>query len=195
MHTQGKLIIFSAPSGAGKSTIINHILENYPSLTFSISACSRAPREGEEDGVHYYFLGTEGFKEQIEQDAFVEWEEVYKDNFYGTLKSELTRIWGNQQTAVFDLDVVGGVNLKKKFGDQALSIFIKPPSIEVLEERLRSRGTETEEKIQMRIGKAAKELEYAKHFDCIVENDILERALTKTSYLIEDFISQKTQLS
>ena len=187
---QGKLIIFSAPSGAGKSTIVNHLLGCYPTMEFSISACSRDPRGQEEHGKEYYFLGVEGFKEHIKQDAFVEWEEVYENNFYGTLKSELDRIWSKGGIAVFDIDVVGGVNLKKQFGEQALSIFVKPPSVEELERRLRNRQTETEEKLQMRLAKAEEELTYATKFDVVLENDILERALRKSEYIIEEFLSK-----
>lgn len=186
----GKLIIFSAPSGAGKSTIVNHLLKCYPTMEFSISACSRAPRGKEVHGKEYYFLGVEGFKAEIENDAFVEWEEVYENNFYGTLKSELDRIWSKGGIAVFDIDVVGGVNLKKQFGEQALSIFVKPPSIEELEKRLRNRKTETEDKLQMRLAKAEEELTYATKFDVVLENDILERALRKSEYIIEEFLSK-----
>lgn len=186
----GKLIIFSAPSGAGKSTIVSHLLTCYPSMEFSISACSREPRGQEVHGKEYYFLGVEGFKEQIEKDAFVEWEEVYENNFYGTLKSELDRIWSKGGVAVFDIDVVGGVNLKSQFGEQALSVFVKPPSIEELERRLRNRQTETEEKLQMRLAKAEEELTYATKFDVVLENDILERALRKSEYIIEEFLSK-----
>lgn len=186
----GKLIIFSAPSGAGKSTIVNHLLTCYPSMEFSISACSREPRGEEIHGKEYYFLGVEGFKAHIQDNAFVEWEEVYENNFYGTLKSELDRIWGKGGIAVFDIDVVGGVNLKKQFGEQALSVFVKPPSVEELERRLRNRQTETEEKLQMRLAKAEEELTYATKFDVVVENDVLERALRKSEYIIEEFLSK-----
>ncbi len=186
----GKLIIFSAPSGAGKSTIVNQLLNCYPSMEFSISACSREPRGQEVHGKEYYFLGLEGFKEKINQNAFVEWEEVYENNFYGTLKSELDRIWSKGGVAVFDIDVVGGVNLKSQFGEQALSIFVKPPSIEELERRLRNRKTETEDKLQMRLAKAEEELTFATKFDAVVENDILERAVRKSEYIIEEFLSK-----
>lgn len=186
----GKLIIFSAPSGAGKSTIVSHLLGCYPSMEFSISACSREPRGEEVHGKEYYFLGVEGFKEKIDQNAFVEWEEVYENNFYGTLKSELDRIWSKGGVAVFDIDVVGGVNLKSQFREQALSIFVKPPSIEELERRLRNRKTETEDKLQMRLAKAEEELTFATQFDAVVENDILERALRKSEYIIEEFLSK-----
>jgi len=186
----GKLIIFSAPSGAGKSTIVNHLLTCYPSMEFSISACSREPRGEEVHGKEYYFLGVEGFKAHIQENAFVEWEEVYENNFYGTLKSELDRIWSKGGIAVFDIDVVGGVNLKKQFGEQALSVFVKPPSVKELERRLRNRQTETEEKLQMRLAKAEEELTYATKFDVVLENDVLERALRKSEYIIEEFLSK-----
>lgn len=190
MNKKGKLLIFSAPSGSGKSTIVNHLTAVYPELKFSISACSRDPRGEEKDGEHYYFLGKEGFKQKIEEDAFVEWEEVYTDNFYGTLKSELERIWSLNGIAVFDIDVIGGLNLKKQFKEQALSIFVKPPSKDELEKRLRLRDTESEEKIQMRLAKAETEIAYAPSFDVVLENDILERALRKAEYIVEEFISK-----
>lgn len=186
----GKLIIFSAPSGAGKSTIVNHLLKCYPTMEFSISACSRDPRGEEVHGKEYYFLGVDGFKTKIDEGAFVEWEEVYENNFYGTLKSELDRIWSKGGIAVFDIDVVGGVNLKQQFGDQALSVFVKPPSVEELEKRLRNRQTETEEKLQMRLAKAEKELTYAPKFDVVLENDILENALKTAEEIIEEFLSK-----
>ncbi|MGB1295605.1 MAG: guanylate kinase [Flavobacteriales bacterium] len=186
----GKLIIFSAPSGAGKSTIVSHLLQCYPSMEFSISACSRDPRGEEVHGKEYYFLGVDGFKAKIKENAFVEWEEVYENNFYGTLKSELERIWSKNGIAVFDIDVVGGVNLKKQFGENALSVFVKPPSIQELENRLRNRQTETEEKLQMRLAKAEEEMTYATRFDVVLENDVLERALRKSEYIIEEFLSK-----
>jgi guanylate kinase len=191
MSKEGKLLIFSAPSGSGKSTIVNHLIEMYPQLQFSISACSRDPRGEEQNGVHYYFLGEKEFRKKIIDDAFVEWEEVYPNNFYGTLRSELERIWSENGVAVFDIDVLGGLNLKKQFGEQALSVFVKPPSAEELEKRLRKRDTETEEKIQMRLAKAETEITYAPKFDVILENDVLERALRKAEYLVEEFISQE----
>src|ERR1044072_3908135 len=151
---QGKLVIFSAPSGAGKTTIVQHLLRVFPDLEFSISACSREIRRGETYGVDYYFLNVEEFKEKIANNEFAEWEEVYTDNFYGTLKSEIERIWRNEKHIIFDMDVIGGLNLKKQFGDRALAIFVMPPSIEHLESRLRTRETETPESIARRIGKA-----------------------------------------
>ncbi len=184
----GKLIIFSAPSGAGKTTIVHHLLKVFPDLEFSVSACSREMRKGEEYGVDYYFLSVEEFKERIAKGEFVEWEEVYKDNFYGTLKSEIERIWKKGKHVIFDVDVIGGLNLKKQFGDSALAIFVMPPSIEHLEKRLKSRETETPESIARRIGKAEKELQTADQFDKIVLNDNLENAFNEAEKLVNEFI-------
>lgn len=184
----GKSIIFSAPSGAGKTTIVHHLLSKNLGLEFSISACSRSPRAHEIDGKDYYFLNVETFKKKIEQDAFVEWEEVYTDNFYGTLKSEMQRIWGQGKTVIFDVDVVGGLNLKKEFQDNALAIFVQPPSFEELEKRLRGRSTESEDKIRQRMEKAAKELAFAEKFDHILVNDDLHLAFQKAEELIKQFL-------
>ena len=151
---KGKLIIFSAPSGAGKTTIVHHLLNKIPKLEFSVSACSRLMRKDETHGVDYYFISVDDFKKKIENEEFVEWEEVYKDNFYGTLKTEIERILKKGHHIIFDMDVVGGLNLKKQYGDQALAIFVMPPSIQHLEERLKMRETETTETIARRIGKA-----------------------------------------
>ncbi len=187
---QGKLIIFSAPSGAGKTTIVQYLLKVFPQLGFSVSACSRPIRKGETQGVDYYFLSVEEFKQKIENNEFVEWEEVYKDNFYGTLKTEIERIWKKGQYVIFDMDVVGGLNLKKQFGDIALAIFVMPPSIEHLEIRLKSRETETPESIARRIGKAENELQTAKLFDKIILNDKLENAFAEAEKIVADFISK-----
>jgi len=184
---KGKCIIFSAPSGAGKTTIVHYLLGQSLGLEFSVSACSREPRGNEIDGKDYYFLGLEGFREQIEKEAFIEWEEVYTNNFYGTLKSEIERIWANEKTVIFDLDVIGGLNLKRIFGEQALSIFVKPPSYEELEKRLRSRSTETEDKIQQRMDKANAELAYAHKFDIILINDDLDEACKKAKEMVSNF--------
>ena len=184
---KGKCIIFSAPSGAGKTTIVHYLLGQSLGLEFSVSACSRDPRGNEIDGKDYYFLGLEGFREQIEKEAFIEWEEVYTNNFYGTLKSEIERIWANGKIVIFDLDVIGGLNLKRIFGEQALSIFVKPPSYEELEKRLRSRSTETEDKIQQRMDKANAELAYAPNFDIILINDDLEEACKKAKEMVANF--------
>ena len=185
----GKVIIFSAPSGAGKSTVVSHLLGLYPQFEFSISATSRAPRGQEQDGVEYYFIDAERFRELIAQDAFVEYEEVYRDRFYGTLKSEVERIWQKGHVIVFDVDVKGGVNLKKYFGDAALSVLIVPPSMEVLEARLRGRGTDSEEAIRERLDKAASELEFAAgKFDRDLVNDKLEETFAEAEALVDAFL-------
>jgi guanylate kinase len=186
----GKCIIFSAPSGAGKTTLVHKLLESSDHYAFSVSACSREPRENERDGVDYYFIGLENFKEKISENAFVEWEEVYKDNFYGTLKSELIRIWSMGKTVVFDVDVVGGLNLKKVFKNNALAIFVNPPSMQILEQRLRGRKTESEEKIQMRISKAQIEMDRAAEFDTIIENNILEQAVEQVKAVAAEFVNR-----
>lgn len=173
----GKLIILSAPSGAGKSTIIRRLLQHFPELSFSISATSRKPRQGEEEGVHYYFMSPEEFQEDIDKGAFLEWQEVYPDHFYGTLRSEVVRIWDSGRQVAFDIDVQGGINLKKQFEHRALALFIQPPSVEVLRERLVKRGTESEEKIQMRVDKARDEIQFADQFDTIIINDVLDQAV------------------
>ena len=184
---KGKCVIFSAPSGAGKTTIVHYLLKQNLGLEFSVSACSREPRSNEVDGRDYHFLGLDGFKEKIEEDAFVEWEEVYTDNFYGTLKSEIERIWSHGKTVVFDVDVIGGLNIKRIFGEQALSIFVQPPSYDELEARLRKRSTETEDKIQQRMYKAKTELSYGPEFDIILINDHLDAACHKAQNLIVEF--------
>jgi guanylate kinase len=186
----GKCIIFSAPSGAGKTTLVHKLLESSDLYAFSVSACSREPRENEIDGIDYYFIGLENFKQKITENAFVEWEEVYLNNFYGTLKSELIRIWKQGKTVVFDVDVVGGLNLKKIFKANALAIFINPPSAEILEDRLRNRKTESEEKIQMRISKAKIELQKAAEFDVIIENNLLDEAVEKVKLTAAEFIAR-----
>ena len=188
--SQGKCIIFSAPSGAGKTTIVHALLSD-PSLnlSFSVSACSRGPRSNETDGKDYYFLGIEGFNQKISEGAFIEWEEVYTDHFYGTLRSEIERIWAQGKNVIFDVDVVGGLNLKKIFGENALAIFVQPPSIETLEVRLRHRSTETDDKIRQRLEKAEKEMNKASEFDVIVVNDDLETAIQKATFIVNDFVS------
>lgn len=186
----GKCIIFSAPSGAGKTTLVHKLLQSSSQFAFSISACSRDPRVNEIDGKDYYFIGLEGFKKKIEEEAFVEWEEVYKDNFYGTLKNELVRLWSEGKTVVFDVDVVGGLNLKKFFKNKALAIFVQPPTMEILEQRLRNRKTESEEKIQMRISKAHEEIKRSDEFDVIVENNVLEEAVEHVLFLANEFINK-----
>lgn len=184
----GKLIIFSAPSGAGKTTIVHHLLEEFPQLEFSVSACSRPMRKGETHGVDYYFLSLEEFKQKISDNDFVEWEEVYKDNFYGTLKVEIERIWKKGMHVIFDVDVVGGLNLKNQFGDLALAVFVMPPSIKHLEMRLRSRETENDESIARRIGKAENELKTADLFDKIILNDKLEHAFEEAEKIVSEFL-------
>ncbi len=186
----GKCIIFSAPSGAGKTTIVHRLLNDLTTLEFSVSACSREARPNEKNGEDYYFLGVEEFQKKINEQAFVEWEEVYPNNFYGTLKSEIERIWSHNKVVIFDVDVVGGLNLKHFFGSNALAVFVQPPSIEVLEERLRSRKTETEEKIHMRISKSNFEMDRAKEFDYILVNNDLDHAVTEIKERITQFIER-----
>lgn len=192
MAVKGKCIIFSAPSGAGKTTIVRALI-NQPALQleFSVSACSREPRPNEVNGKDYYFLGIEGFKQQIEQDAFIEWEEVYTDHFYGTLRSEIEQIWENGHTVIFDVDVEGGLNLKRFFGKNALAVFVQPPSYDELEKRLRDRSTETEEKIQQRMEKAKAELAKAVEFDVVLVNDTLNHAIENATELVSDFLEAK----
>jgi len=185
---EGKCIILCAPSGAGKTSITKYLLKQDLGLEFSISACNREKRQGEIDGVDYHFLSTADFKTRIEAGQFAEWEEVYKDNYYGTLKTEINRIWNSGKNVIFDVDVEGGLSLTKHFGEKALAMFIKPPSFEALEERLRGRGTEDEEKIQKRLAKADKELEYSKWFDYIILNDKLEDAQKEAHMLVKTFL-------
>ena len=175
----GKLIIFSAPSGSGKTTIVRRIMQTIPGLEFSISATSRTPRGTEQHGHDYYFLSAEEFDKAIAEEQFVEWEEVYAGTKYGTLKSEMERIWAEGHTILFDVDVKGGVRLKSIFGEQALSVFVMPPSIEELRNRLVGRATDSPEKIEQRVAKAAEELEYAPQFDKTVVNDDLEKAVAE----------------
>lgn len=185
----GKLIIFSAPSGSGKSTIVNYLLEQGVPVTFSISACSRSPRGEEKHGEHYYFLSPEEFRAKVAADEFLEWEEVYEGRYYGTLRSEVDRIWAKGKQVIFDIDVVGAVNLKKQYGDQALSVFIKTPSIEVLKERLIARNTEDEANLKMRLDKAKEEMTYAKDFDLVIINDDLKTAQEEAFQKVTDFIN------
>ncbi len=186
---KGKAIIFSAPSGAGKTTIVRHLL-SIPSLrlSFSVSATSRPKRGKEEDGKDYYFLSASDFQTRVKNGDFLEWEEVYTDQYYGTLKSEIERIWQSGYNVIFDVDVVGGLNLKKIFGENALAIFVQPPSIEALNFRLRNRSTETAEKIAMRIEKAAHEMQFASQFDFILINDQLEEALKQAEAKVSEFV-------
>ena len=187
---KGKLIVFSAPSGAGKTTIVKHLLKQKElNLAFSISATSRAKRGTEIEGKDYYFLSTEAFKSQIKTDNFLEWEEVYRDNFYGTLKSEVERIWALKKHVIFDIDVSGGLRIKRKFPEKTLAIFVKPPSIDALKIRLKKRKTESADKINMRISKASAELATAPLFDAIIENDILKSAKLKARKTVSNFIN------
>jgi len=185
-----KAIIISAPSGAGKSTIVHRLMERFPGLGFSVSACSRPPRGDEVDGVDYDFLSADEFRTRIRRNEFVEWQEVYPGNYYGTLKSELERLRGEGKVPLFDVDVVGAVSLKIYFGPPALAIFIQPPSLEVLEERLRKRGTDREESLQKRIAKAEKEMTYAQQFDAVVVNDDLGRAIKEAEQLVEVWLTE-----
>lgn len=185
----GKLIIVSAPSGAGKTTLVKHLLKILDRIEFSISCATRSPREGETDGKDYYFISTENFKQKIENEEFAEWEEVYEGSFYGTLKSEIERIWTKGKSVIFDIDVIGGLNLKKLYPENSFSVFIMPPSVEELERRLRSRNTESEEKLRMRVEKAEKELLLAPKFDMIIVNEDLEKSKKEIVDLISDFLN------
>jgi len=186
----GKLIIFSAPSGAGKTTIVKHLLQKGFNLEFSISACNRQPRNNEVHGKDYYFLTTEDFKQKIENNEFVEWEEVYTDRYYGTLRSEINRIWDKGKNVLFDVDVVGGVNIKKQFGDKALAIFVMPPSVDELKNRLINRKTDSKEEIEKRVAKAKEEIEYAKYFDKVILNDNLDKAKHEAEDILNDFLNR-----
>ena len=185
-----KLVIISAPSGAGKTTIVRHLLDSGLNLSFSVSATTRAIRGNEKDGEDYFFLTVQEFKKRIENDEFVEWEEVYKDLYYGTLKSELERIWAKGNNVLFDVDVKGGLNLKKKFGTNSIAIFINPPSVEELENRLVKRGTDTPEKIKIRIEKAREELKLANQFDTIVMNHYLDKAKEEVLKIVTSFLER-----
>lgn len=187
-NNNGKMLIFSAPSGAGKTTILRHLLQHFPQFEFSVSACSRQPREGEVDGRDYHFLSADEFRARIERNEFVEWEEVYPGHFYGTLWSELHRIWNNGNIVAFDVDVKGGINLRSKF-DNALSVFIMPPSIEVLRQRLLNRGTETLEKVEMRVQRAQEEMSYAQQFDKILLNDNLSEAQAQALQMVKSWLN------
>lgn len=184
----GKAVIFSAPSGAGKTTIVKFLLGCNLNLEFSISACSRPIRGSECHGKDYYFLTIDEFKNKIVNKEFLEWEEVYQDNYYGTLHSEIERVWKNDHHVIFDVDVKGGLSLKKYFGDKALAVFVMPPGIDKLEERLRSRKTEDEESIKRRLGKAREELQYASKFDLILLNDDLEKACQEACEKVREFL-------
>jgi guanylate kinase len=185
---QGKAIIVSAPSGAGKTTIVKHLLKAIPYLEFSISACSRAKRNEETHAKDYYFISGDDFREKIARDEFVEWQEVYPGSYYGTLKSEMNRIWSLGKTPIFDVDVLGAINLKRYFGEKGLGIFIQPPSIEELESRLKNRGSESEETLRKRIDKASYEITFATRFDHIIVNDNLELKCREIIILVNNFL-------
>lgn len=187
-----KLIIITAPSGAGKTTIVRHLLSKFDQLAFSISATTREKRPYEKDGVDYYFISHEEFKKRVNNGEFAEWEEVYEDQFYGTLKSEIERIWALNKDIIFDIEVKGAQNIKKLYGDQALTIFIKPPSLKVLIERLKSRKTENEKSLKKRISRAKKELEYENKFDRVVVNDDLALAEAEAEHLLNSFLETQT---
>jgi guanylate kinase len=186
----GKLIIFSAPSGSGKTTIVRHLLKQPElNLAFSVSAASRLPRGEEKNGEHYYFISVSEFKNHIKNDDFLEWEEVYRDNFYGTLKSEVERLWAEGKNVIFDIDVAGGLRIKRKFPNETLAVFVKPPSIDELKIRLKKRSTESDDKINMRIAKASVELATAPQFDTIIKNYDLEVALKEAHKLVANFVN------
>ena len=186
---KGKLIIFSAPSGSGKTTLVHHIMAQLPQVAFSVSATSRPPRGEEKNGVDYYFLSAADFRKKIEQQAFVEWEEVYPDQYYGTLKSEVERLRNEGKSVIFDVDVKGGLNIKKMYGDEALSVFVKPPSVAVLEARLRNRSTESEASIKKRIDRAAFELSFENKFDVVVINGDLKKSKTDSLNYVQTFLN------
>ncbi len=186
----GKVLIFSAPSGAGKSTVVKYLMERFPNLGFSVSATSRLPRGAEIHGIDYFYLTPEQFKQGVDNGDFVEYEEVYSGLYYGTLKSEVNRIWSSGKIVVFDIDVKGGVNLKNMFGDKALSIFVKPPSVDHLRTRLIGRGTESMESIEKRVARAEEELTYQSKFDVVLLNDNLEDCLAESERLVENFINR-----
>ncbi len=186
---QGKLIVFSAPSGSGKTTIVKHLLGKPDlNLDFSISAATRSPRGEEVNGKEYYFISLEEFKHHIKHEDFIEWEEVYRDNFYGTLKSEVERIWASGKNVIFDIDVAGGLRIKRHFPEQTLAVFVKPPSVDELKRRLKERSTESDDKINMRIAKASVELATAPQFDTIIKNYDLEIALDEAYLLVKNFV-------
>ena len=189
-RTMNKVLIFSAPSGSGKSTVVNHILSGHKGIEFSVSATSRPPRGEEKDGVEYFFYSADIFRLLVRDDKFVEFEEVYPDRFYGTLKAEVNRIWARGNVIIFDVDVKGGVNLKKYFGDQALSVFIQAPSVEVLRQRLIGRGTDSAEDIEKRVAKAAEEMTYAPQFDKVLINDDLATALAEADAMVDAFLAE-----
>lgn len=190
----GKLVIVSAPSGAGKTTIVKHLLKSDLNLSFSVSATTRSPRTGETDGEDYYFLSVEEFRRRIRNDEFIEWEEVYKDHLYGTLKSEIERIWEMGRDVIFDVDAMGGINLKKKFGVRSISLFIMPPSVSELETRLVIRGKDNPEKIKMRVEKAGAEMKLANQFDFVIINGELDKAISETLAIVSSFLGNQNNI-
>ena len=190
MTKEGKLVIFSAPSGAGKTTIVQHLLKKIPGLEFSVSATTRKARGDEQNNKDYYFISKEEFLHRIAKKQFVEFEEVYSGTFYGTLRTEIERIWKKGKTVIFDIDVEGGLHLKRKYGEHALAIFVQPPSLEVLKERLTGRGTDSEAKLQERFAKAEKELNYAPQFDIILKNHDLQTACAEAEELVANFLGK-----
>ena len=184
----GKLIVISAPSGSGKTSIVHFLLKKIEALSFSVSACSRAKRENEADGIDYHFLAVEEFQQKIKKGDFLEWEEVYKDQYYGTLKSEVERIWEKGETVIFDMDVIGGINIKKQYLSECLSIFIMPPSLSVLEERLQKRGSESPQSLEKRLAKAKGEIARSGEFDKVILNDDFDMACKETKQLIQTYI-------
>jgi guanylate kinase len=188
---EGKLVIISAPSGAGKTTIVNHLLRKGLNLEFSVSATTRAPRGKEKNGKEYYFISAEDFREKIKKNEFTEWQEVYKDQFYGTLKSEIERIWADKKHVIFDVDVKGGINLKNIFGNKAISVFIMPPSVKEIEKRLINRATDDRSKIKVRVEKAIEEIKLANNFDHIVINNNLERAQDEVYEMVKSFLTRE----
>lgn len=187
---KGKLLIFSAPSGSGKTTLVHYLMKQFPELAFSVSATSRPPRPGEQDGKDYFFMTQDEFKQKIANHEFVEWEEVYENQFYGSLKSEVERLRNEGKTVVFDVDVKGGLNIKKQFGDEALAIFVKPPSLEILEKRLRARSTEDEASLKKRISRAGYEMEFEPKFDVVIVNDKLDEAQKQSVKLVRSFLNK-----
>lgn len=192
MSINGKLLLFCGPSGSGKTTLVHHLLKRYPQLAFSVSATTRPKRANETDGVDYHFLSVEDFKNRIAQNEFIEWEEVYQDRFYGTLKSEVEKILNEDKVAIFDVDVEGGLKIKSVFGDRMLSVFVMPPSVEALHLRLKARNSETPESYQARIAKSEHELSYAFRFDQFIVNDDLNQALTEAERITEAFLASET---
>lgn len=188
-----KMIIVCAPSGTGKTTIVKAILPHFPKISFSVSATSRPPRKGELDGKDYYFLSQEEFEKKIAENDFIEWEEVYPGSYYGTLRSELDRIWGQNQQVIFDVDVLGGINIKNQYPENSLAIFFMPPSLEILRKRLEGRGTETPESLQKRIDRASYEMGFSDQFDKTIINDELDRAIEETKTVITEFLKNEQQ--